>query len=201
MIRSVVFDWGGVISPAGTPDEVVVSLAKVLGATPERAREGFAAHAEEFKRGKITEEMFWQLLEEEFSVTVPSSRRSIWTDVALFAPNKMLMQYINMLQKERYLISILSNTFPPTAADLRGTGWYDPFETVILSSEVGFAKPDKEIYEMLLQKTGFSPEETVFIDDQERCLVPARKLGIHCVKAESVDQIIADVSSVIGRGL
>ena len=30
MIKSIVFDWGGVISPAGTPDEVVTSLSELL---------------------------------------------------------------------------------------------------------------------------------------------------------------------------
>lgn len=193
------FDWGGVISPAGTPDEVAVSLARILKVSPEDAREGFRSMAEAFKRGKITEQAFWAGLETRFSTLVPQVDRNIWTPVESFRPDARLVAYIQRLQNEGYMVSILSNTFPPTAEAIRATDWYDPFEIVILSSEVGFAKPDIAIYELLLDKTGYAASETIFIDDQEKCLAPARSLGMQTVLAESPTQIIQDVQTVLGE--
>ena len=198
MIKSIVFDWGGVISPAGTPDEVVTSLSELLSVSENEARAGFSNHAEKFKRGLLSEEDFWKNIEKEFNVKIEDSNRSIWTDVEYFKPDVKINSFVDELKNLGYNVSILSNTFPPTAESIRHTGWYDKFDTDILSSEIKMAKPDTEIYDFLLNETKFKPEECVFIDDQERCLAPARKMGMTTVLALSTQQIIEDVSNIVG---
>lgn len=192
MIISIVFDWGGVVSPAGTPDEVVTSLSRLLNVDEQKAKMGFAQHAEEFKRGKISEQEFWDQIQREFNVFIKDTDRSIWTPVNFFQPNERIVAFVKELKSENYDVSVLSNTFPPTASDIRNTGWYDLFNTVILSSEVGLAKPDLDIYRLLLNTTGFKAGETIFIDDQEKCLKPAKTMGIHTVLAIDAEQIIND---------
>jgi putative hydrolase of the HAD superfamily len=52
------------------------------------------------------------------------------------------------------------------------------FDKAYYSNEVGFRKPEKELYEILLQETAIRPQEMLFIDDKLENLVPAEKLGI-----------------------
>lgn len=57
------------------------------------------------------------------------------------------------------------------------------FEDVLVSGVVGLKKPDPRIYRMLLERHGLSPQEVLFIDDQERNILAAAKLGmstVHC---------------------
>ncbi len=39
------------------------------------------------------------------------------------------------------------------------------FETIIISEEVGFSKPDKRIFELALNKLNLQPENTLFVGD------------------------------------
>jgi len=201
VIKSVVFDWGGVISPAGTPDEVGISLSQLVKADLDYVKDAFRLYAEDFKRGKLKEDDFWKLIQNKFNIQIEPAKRSIWTNVKFFQPSSKISNFVQELKSKKLDVSILSNTFPPTASDIKDKGWYDDFDSVVLSSDVGFAKPDIEIYELLLKTTGYQPEETVFIDDQEKCLVPARNLGFQTVLAVDTDQIIDQVNKILQTSL
>jgi 2-haloacid dehalogenase len=54
-------------------------------------------------------------------------------------------------------------------------GW---FEAVVVSGEVGVAKPDPRIYRHLLRRTGFDPARTLFVDDVEANLTVAADFGL-----------------------
>ena len=51
---------------------------------------------------------------------------------------------------------------------------YDGFYPVILSNEIGFRKPQKQIFELASEKIGILPENLVFIDDSSRWVKSAR---------------------------
>ncbi|MCK9616446.1 MAG: HAD family phosphatase [Lentimicrobiaceae bacterium] len=53
------------------------------------------------------------------------------------------------------------------------------FERVYFSFRERMKKPDPEIYNYVLHTSNLIPEETLFIEDTEKNLVPARQLGIH----------------------
>ena len=59
-----------------------------------------------------------------------------------------------------------------------GLGLDDEFDAVLLSFEVGAAKPDPVIYKEALARTGSKPEQAMFVDDQVRYVEGAVALGI-----------------------
>ena len=83
--------------------------------------------------------------------------------------------------KKNYTLAILSNACLTHIKKLKDKGIYDPFDPIILSGEVGFQKPQKEIYEHLLVKMNLSPEEVVFIDDLLENIKGARNVGINAI--------------------
>lgn len=54
-------------------------------------------------------------------------------------------------------------------------GW---FETIVISGEVGVSKPDPRIYRHLLDRTGFEPTTTLFVDDVAANLAVAADHGL-----------------------
>lgn len=54
----------------------------------------------------------------------------------------------------------------------------DWFETVVVSGEVGIAKPDPRIFRHLLDQTGFAPEATIYVDDMPANVTVAADLGM-----------------------
>ena len=53
---------------------------------------------------------------------------------------------------------------------------------VVRASDEGVAKPDPEIFEILLERTGFTPEEAVYVGDSaEDDVVGARAAGVRSI--------------------
>lgn len=54
------------------------------------------------------------------------------------------------------------------------------FDVVIDSSEVGVRKPEKEIFEILLQSTALSASSSLFIDDDAANIAAGQSFGLNC---------------------
>jgi putative hydrolase of the HAD superfamily len=52
------------------------------------------------------------------------------------------------------------------------------FDTVVVSYEVGCAKPDAEIFELTLDRLGVAAAHALFVDDREVNLEGARRVGL-----------------------
>lgn len=58
------------------------------------------------------------------------------------------------------------------------------FDKVYLSHRVGMRKPDKEIFERILDENQLRPECTLFIDDSPQHIAAAKQLGIQTIWLE-----------------
>ncbi len=56
-----------------------------------------------------------------------------------------------------------------------------PFAFVLAGDMVSKKKPDPEIYSLALEKTGFSPDECVVIEDSRNGVLAAKAAGLHIV--------------------
>jgi len=69
------------------------------------------------------------------------------------------------------------------------------FKIIIISGEVGYRKPDKRIYNILLDRIQSPPSDCVFVDDRSKNLRPVSEIGIKTirfVREESNDDFSAD---------
>lgn len=53
------------------------------------------------------------------------------------------------------------------------------FDDLFLSNEMHLAKPDPEIFNELIRRTGINPAESIFVDDLQKNLDTASALGFH----------------------
>ena len=99
-----------------------------------------------------------------------------------------MAEVIERLHQAGYIVSLMSNTFDIHAKSNMLKGFYDIFDYVFLSNEIGLIKPEMEKYKYVLKKLDTKPKSCVFIDDKIRNLVPARELGIIVLRFESFDK-------------
>ncbi len=85
---------------------------------------------------------------------------------------------IRELKKDNYKLGIVSNTHKKNIENIKEEDIYKLFDEVVTSNEVGFQKPEKEIYEIILSRLGVLPKEAVFIDDSPENVESAKMLGI-----------------------
>ena len=67
-----------------------------------------------------------------------------------------------------------AETFPVARDRYPFLAW---FEGIVISGEVGVAKPDARVFEALIERYGVEPSRTVFVDDSEANVVAAEALG------------------------
>jgi len=59
----------------------------------------------------------------------------------------------------------------------------------VISGIEGVAKPDREIYEILLNRYDLDPAATVFIDDTRANIAAARAIGIHAIEYSGAERL------------
>jgi len=86
---------------------------------------------------------------------------------------------LSALQEKGIRLGLVTNASPSVHLVLSNLNIKRHFQSIIISSEVGYRKPDLEIYRIALDKLGINTKDTVFIGDgNDRELEGAYTLGI-----------------------
>lgn len=82
---------------------------------------------------------------------------------------------------EKYSLGLLSDAMPSMKRVLDNAGYLELFDAAVLSCEVGATKPDKKMYQAIVDLLEADPDECVFVDDRTVNLVGAEEFGIHAI--------------------
>lgn len=186
-IKNIIFDFGGVI--------IDIDYWKSINAFIELGGENFdqiysqAGQAElfdELDKGLITADDFMNKLQKMLPPgTGTKMIEDAWNAILIGIPEHR----VRLLEKiqNNYRIFLMSNTniihYKEYVIELKEKFGYDSlsrlFEKVYLSFELGMRKPDEKFFKLILEENNLNPAETLFIDDSQQNLPPARSLGIH----------------------
>jgi putative hydrolase of the HAD superfamily len=90
--------------------------------------------------------------------------------------------FLQLLRSRGVLLAFVSNCGQNTSALLTELGVAPLVDSMVLSCEVGSAKPSAGIYQYALEQLGVAAEAAVFVDDQARYCAAAAALGIGAVQ-------------------
>ena len=101
---------------------------------------------------------------------------------------------LSAIRDNGYPLYALSNwsseTFPLVQSRFEFLNWFDE---LIISGQVKVAKPDPAIYKLLLDRIHRPPDQCLFIDDSERNILVADRLGFQTIHFSSPDLLLADL--------
>ena len=195
MIKAVLFDFGGVLSLSGKAGSTRRTFGNVYGLDLD------ALHIDDLSykmwRGQISDEDFLHEIHKRNPKTRLVTPDEFRRHLDEFERSEPVYALAEELRTIGVKTGILSNIFGIGVGPLRVGGFYNGFDPVILSCEVGLAKPDPAIYRLALNRLGFEAHEVIFIDDQPGILAPAQAMGMHTVLARNPEQIITDTRRII----
>ena len=185
-IKNIVFDLGGVL--------VDLDFKAAINGLQQA---GFANVKEQlqtlhqggifqkFELGEMSADEFRTAIRENSTVELTDEEvDNLWNAMLLEIPREKLELILDL--RGKYMVYLLSNTNSihwdyvcKNAFNYRGFRVNDYFEETFLSYEMHLAKPDKAIFEKVLQDANLLPEETLFIDDSEANCKAAEEVGIH----------------------
>jgi putative hydrolase of the HAD superfamily len=192
MIKNIIFDLGGVI--VDLDHDCAVRRFKDLGIAdaeklvdPYEQKDFFL----DFENGRLDLPAFCRKL------SLYVGREMLMEDVAhawmgfIVAVPQYKLDYIAGLRK-KYTVCLLSNTNPVVMGWAR-TGSFseagrpvtDYFDKIYASYEIGITKPDRRIFEHVLNDNVFLSCETLFVDDGEKNVIVGKSLGMEIYKPEN----------------
>lgn len=154
-----------------------------------------------FEIGQITEHEFCDELR-QLSNTNLSNQKIIaaWNSMLLDFP--LIRKELLIQLKNSYRISLLSNTnethiraFNKTIQkDIQESSLAPLFHSHYFSNEIGYRKPNTDIFEYVLKLNDYKPSETLFLDDSIQHIEGAKKCGINTlhIKGIPVEKLFAD---------
>jgi len=192
VIRAVIFDFGEVLSYP-PPPATIAAISELLHVTPEKFREYYYAERQDYDRGKLTAEQYWQAVACDAGIELKPVQIE-WlrhTDVAMWSNvNPQMLAWAEQLRSHGMRTAVLSNMHADMAKSVRAeSAWIRHFDCFVLSAELGFAKPDPQIFQHCLDCLGVPACEAMFIDDKQQHTRAAEALGIAGICANSPETI------------
>jgi len=185
-IKNIIFDLGNVVININ-PDLSVKEMQK-LGFEDFERSYSLLSQTNLFnflEKGLISPDKFYEEINSQLPESVSNERiEQAWGAMLLDFPKERI-ELIQSLSK-KYRVFLLSNTneihyhqYNKDFINQFGFSLNDLFEKAYYSFELGMRKPDTEIFEHALNDSSLNQFETLFIDDLDKNIEPAARLGLN----------------------
>lgn len=198
-VKCVVFDYGKVIS-CSPPEDTMKKMAAAAGIDAETLESLIWEHRAEFDRGTVRGKDYYRSLLKTTGVEPDdaSLQRMLEIDINSWSSvNPETVKLIKDLKASGLKIAVLSN-MPHDFLEVKFDK-LDVFklpDVFIFSCNVGWIKPEKEIYTILINECALFPEELVFFDDIQINIDGALAAGMHGFLWTDADQGRRDLAAL-----
>jgi FMN phosphatase YigB (HAD superfamily) len=179
MINAIIFDFGDVF--INLDKQATMDGLKNLGIS--QWNEDLNQLNLQYEIGSISEEDFLFGIQKHTNNASIEDISKAWNAILLDFPLYRL-EFLQMLAK-KYRLFLLSNTDAihiETFEQKSGTSFYSDFyqcfEKVYFSFEIGMRKPNPEVYTFVLNQNGLQAKQTLFVDDKKENTDAALELGL-----------------------
>lgn len=200
MIKSIIFDLGGVYFTDGTK-EAVGKISKKYNLNSEELSKLFGTKSEIgklYRQGKITSKQFWNEFEKIFNVKVNEKELTdLW--VSRYKLIKDTLNLIKKLRKKGIKTYYLSDNVKERSIYLENKfEFLENFNDGVFSHNVGLTKSDGiAVFKTALQKTGNKPNEVIFVDDKEEYVKTAKMLGMNGIHFKNAKQLEREIRKIM----
>ncbi|MDR7371122.1 HAD family phosphatase [Flavobacterium aquidurense] len=194
MIDTIIFDFGDIF--INLDKQATISGLQKLGMTEwssELDRLNLL-----FETGDISHEEFIGGFQKELPNATTEEILEAWNAILADFPLYRL-EFLQMLSK-KYRLFLLSNTdsihietFENKSGISFYSDFYQCFEKVYFSFEIGMRKPNADVFQYLIKKHELSPKRTLFIDDKKENTDSAAVLGFHVWNLQVGQEDVVDL--------
>ncbi len=185
MITGFLFDIGNVLLPF----DFAPALARLRGQSSiqdEAAWERLLGHRSAYEGGRMDRAAFLAAARREIGFAGEDAELvKIWGDI--FTPNPPMDALVERLAAAGYPLWLLSNTCDlHVEAFLARHAVFRHFRGAVYSHEERVMKPDAEIFRRAIARFGFTPSETIYVDDLAPNAAAAASLGFVALEYDRV---------------
>ena len=195
-IKNIVFDIGQVLLTFNPEQYLREQFNLSTGQIKDIAKETFRSSVWlDLDRGKISKneaaEIFAKRLPEYSQVLIEGVLN--WEEILNpIEPNIELLKEFN--DSDAYEVYALSNFNDESYQVAKSEfPFLNLFKGEIISGQVGYIKPEPEIYQLLLDRFELEPAETLFIDDSKENIEAAKEFGLRTIHYRNSEQLQREI--------
>ena len=139
--------------------------------------------------GQITEDQYWQSVINKFDINadIEGLKQAVRENFKEIEGTRNIIESLNT---NGYKLGLLSDHARDWVQHCETNfDYHKLFHSVLYSFEVETCKPDRLVFEKILEKLEAQPEQTLFIDDWPANLTEASKLGIKTIQFTSAESL------------
>ena len=189
MIKTIIFDWGGVLAPADT-EIAAKQLSDKFGCDYSKLKEKIKKYEKENSESS-NDSMFLNKIKSEFGIPEEEIMKAL-TEIHAWEGFEIAKSLIG-----KFKLCILSDQMQFKADYIKKNNDLSFFDIVLFSSEIGAQKPSEKAFQIMLEKLEEAPEECLFIDDREVNVKTAQGLGINVIHCEDIDLLKEQLNEVL----
>jgi len=182
MVKNVVFDLGNVLLDFNS-DEIIADHVK-----DEKLHQQISENIFNSKewilldRGEITAKEATNRFINRMSDKEKLVREIMDNWKHYLTPIQANVEVLNNIAQKSINLYVLSNFHKEAFEEVyEKYDFFSHFDGMIISYREKTVKPEKEIYEKLINRYNLKPDSTLFIDDSERNIEAAKKLGFKTI--------------------
>ena len=203
-MQGLIVDWGGVLTmPIHT---AIGSWLKATGVDRDHygavvgrwvePSTGEMSPVHQLERGEIAVEEFEHQLSaalatEGSTVDAQGLVSTMFADLAIYEDS--MTSLVTRAHAAGIRTGLLSNSWG-NAYDR--SDWHEMFDVIVISGEVGMRKPEREIFDLTLDRIGLPAGECVFIDDIARNIAAATQAGLVGIVHRTFDETAGELEAL-----
>ena len=196
MIRAAIFDLGGVVYHTDWDEADRVWSARLGLAEHGFLTAMFGGNDHGPLIGAVSVERWWADVAPKLKTDADGVRAiREWLDERMTIDHAMA-GFIRSL-RSTMITAYLSNAWSDTRDWLRRDGLEDVVDHVLLSCELGLAKPDPRIFRLALERVGVVPGEAIFVDDSLDNVDAARAVGLETIHHVDLQATVEALRSLL----
>ena len=199
IIKILVFDLGNVLLPFNW-EKAIKHLEEINEDSGRRFLQVLSSEIfSTYEKGRISTKQFCQEVISilDIKVDLPDFKH-IFSDI--FKANTELIRLLPILHK-RYPLFLLSNTCEMHIDWIqKHFSLLENFDELLLSYQLGYIKPEEEIFREVLKRSGRLPDEHLYIDDIFEYIEYAKGMGFYVHHFVSQPTLLMDLkeNGIIG---
>ena len=159
-----------------TDPELVISL--LLGESSDYLNPWFEAECGRQPLDQVFEEKMQKICD-PFGITFRLDIFLPWVTEAINYADEEMSETVRWLKSKDIPVALLTNSVPEFRSVIEKTiPIHDLFNVIVDSSEVGYRKPDRKIYEITAGRLGVQESACLMVDDLEHNVFGARQTGM-----------------------
>lgn len=175
MYKAIGFDYGGVLNKSKS---ALPGIAEIINIPKEELLKVYYQNNTLANIYNMSYEDLWvkiltDLGHADKAQAAVDHMHKVWD----YSLNHQMLELIDEIRSKGFKTGFLSNNTKENGDKLRNEGLEKYFDCFLISAEIGYQKPAKEAFNLLLEGLQILPQELVFIDDSLSSLSQAGQIG------------------------